>query len=316
MRETYQNRECYLAMLSALEKLSDLYIRKPKPETRLTRALRSRKWLVSMLKPLARKIGKKKTPMKTPAGDLNINGLTAGERAPLYFSNLETVVYTVLFGAVDRILDPLVFPDNIHYFIITDQDLPENSPWKKIDASASLPAEIADDPVLCSRWYKMHPEILFPEFEASIYIDANILVTSDLTPLTAGLDQFPFTMFRHRTRDCAYQEIQACLAQKKASRQNLMMDKKRLEERALPEHWGLLEAPVIVRKHNDPLCRRIMDEWWKDFCEGASRRDQIALMDCLWQLQIPPEQIGILGSDVRATRLYIQLPHVMIGGKP
>ena len=38
-------------------------------------------------------------------------------------------------------------------------------------------------------------------------------------------------------------------------------------------------------------------------------------MDCLWQLQIPPEQIGILGSNVRATEMFIQLPHNALKNK-
>ena len=315
MKESCQDREGYLAMLSGFETLSDLYIHKPVPWFGPLRNLVSGKVPGSLLKPVYNLVRPEATPMKSPAGDLKLDKLNTWERSPYYFSDEEIAVYTVLFGPGDKIQDPLVSPDNIHYFIITDQKLREQSLWQKKDVDGLLPAEIRGDSVLCNRWCKMHPERLFPDYKVSVYIDANILVTSDLTPLIAGLDQFPLTMFRHWFRNCVYQEIQACLAQKKASRKMLMMDKDRLERLGIPKHWGLLEAPVIARRHNDPLCCRIMDEWWEAFCKSASRRDQIALMDCLWKLQIRPEQIGILGFNVRATRLFIQMSHIESGKK-
>ncbi len=296
-------------MISRLELLTDLYNHRPGSRAGFLKSLISGTRIGSVLKRLHNYYEPQSSPMKSPAGDLRLNLLNTRERAPLIFSDQEIAVYTVLFGAGDKIRDPLIFPDNIHYFVITDQDLREDCAWRKLDVSALLPEEIRDDPVLCNRWCKMHPDLLFPDHDVSVYLDANIFVTSDLTPLTAGLEQFPVTLFRHRTRDCAYQEIRACRVQKKAPLKKLMQDKERLKKRGLPEHWGLLEAPVIARRHHDPLCRRIMDEWWKDFCESASRRDQIALMDCLWQLQIPPERIGILGSNVRTTQMFIQLRH-------
>ena len=315
MKESCEDREGYLKTLSGLEKLTGLYIRKPAPGRRTLRSALSGTRLRPLLKPVYGLLQRPATPMKTPPDDLNIDRLTTRERAPLYFSDTEIAVYTVLFGSGDEIREPLVSPDNIRYFIITDQALREDSLWQKRDVSGLLPEEIRDDPVLCNRWCKMHPDRIFPEYEVSIYLDANILITSDLTPLIAGLEKYPVNMFRHRTRDCAYQEIRACRKQKKAPRENLAQDKKRLEKRGLPKHWGLLEAPVIARRHHDPLCRGIMDEWWKDFCESVSRRDQIALMECLWQLQIPPEQIGILGSNVRATGLFIQFGHAATPAK-
>lgn len=313
MKADHQDREGWLNTLSGLETLADLYIHKPVSRPNFWRTAARKAGLAPLLKKADRLFRPEITPMKAPSGDLKLNELDTRGRASLYFSDEETAVYTVLFGCGDKIRDPLVRPDNIRYFVITDQKLRDDSLWQKLDVSGLLPQEILGDPVLCNRWCKMHPDLLFPDQSASVYVDANIYITSDLTPLTAGLEQFPVNMFRHRTRNCAYQEIEACYSQKKISRETRMREKKRLQEHGLPEHWGLLEAPVIARRHHDPRCLQIMAEWWKDFRECASRRDQIALMDCLWQLQIPPEEVGILGSNVRTCSLFIQLQHIRPG---
>ena len=77
-----------------------------------------------------------------------------------------------------------------------------------------------------------------------------------------------------------------------------------IRSRGIPENWGLIEAPVISRKHHDPLCITIMDKWWECFMSGPSRRDQIALIDCLWQLGIDPSILATLGGSVSRCCLF------------
>ena len=106
----------------------------------------------------------------------------ARARRKLYFRDEKIVVYTALYGNYDRLWEPLFHPDNIDYAILTDQPVPENSSWHRCENGQLLPPEIRKDPVLCNRWCKMHPHLLFPEYACSIYVDANIRILSDMTP--------------------------------------------------------------------------------------------------------------------------------------
>lgn len=225
-----------------------------------------------------------------------------------YFSNERIAVYTAEFGHYDDILEPVIQPDNIDYFLITDQELVTPGCWKVLDPSDCIPEEFRKSPLLSNRWCKMHPHQLFSEYHVSIYIDANILIVSDFTELINRMEDYPVAMFRHKNRACVYKEVDACLIKEKAPRESLEADRRRLKEHGVPENYGLLEATVIARRHLDPRCVELMEKWWDDFLQGCGR-DQIALIDALWAMRIQPSELGTLGANLNLCDLFIGMPH-------
>lgn len=246
-----------------------------------------------------------------PEGFLALDSHSAAERKELYIRDERIAVYTAFFGPYDQLREPLLQPDNIDYYILTDQPVPEESLWKQLPLQI-LPEEVASDPVLANRWCKMHPHRLFPEYAFSVYVDANIWVLSDLTPLTAGLDHFPTAMFLHKKRNCVYEEIAAVIGQGKGTPESLRAHEKLLRSHGVPEHWGLLEASVIARRHMDPACVELMEAWWESFF-AHSRRDQISLIDCLWLMGIQPRTIGVLGDNLQRCDMFLQMHHTTDG---
>ena len=315
------NRENSMMMISGLERMSEICKQAQRPSRieRIVRRFRT-DGIPGVIRCANRKLrgflndgrlpGSERTKASNPVpdNDLKLESLDTASRKALYFSENRIAVYTVLFGAYDEVQIPLIQPDNIDYFIITDQKTPSGS-WMPLSADNLLPREILGDPVLCNRWCKMHPHLLFPEHSLSIYVDANMLITSDLTPLTAALEEFPVSMFRHRERNCVYDEITTCVQHNLISVQAGKAQAQLLREHGVPKHWGLLEAPVIARRHHDELCISVMEEWWQIFSKEPAKRDQIALIDCLWKMNIPPEKTGVLGSNVLRCPMLIKFPH-------
>ena len=232
----------------------------------------------------------------------------AEERKSLYVREERIAVYTSLFGPYDKLREPLMRPDNIDYYLITDQLVSEGGPWGSLAWRSVIPPQITGDPVLANRWCKTHPHLLFPDYQYSVYVDANIWILSDLTPLAAGLDDFPIAMFLHKKRDCVYEEVRACVEQKKDSPEALSAHEEVLRGHGIPPHWGLLEASIIARKHLDDRCVDLMESWWDSFLAN-SRRDQISLVDTLWTKGIEPARIGTLGANLQRCDLFIQLGH-------
>ena len=277
---------------------------------------RSYPWLVRKLFFIMRRIMRvyrhsrvsEAAPWRHPKGDLALDKHEAYDRKSLYIKDERIAVYTSLFGSYDVLREPLLHPENIDYYVLTDQEIPEISAWKPLDAASLIPAYCQGDQTLCNRWCKMHPHLIFKDYKYSVYVDSNIWIFSDLTPLTAGLDSFPVAMFRHKKRDCVYDEIKACLKQKKGTRKTLMAHKKLLLSHGVPKHWGLVEASVIPRRHLDPGCISLMEEWWEAFTQN-SRRDQISLIDCLWQKGLKPSDIGTLGDNLHKCDLFFQMHH-------
>ena len=229
-----------------------------------------------------------------------------------YFRDGKIAVYMAMFGDYDYVSEPVIQPDNIDYFIISDKRMPPESKWTWLSPTGRIPKELRGDPVLCNRWCKMHPQLLFPDYDVSIYLDSNIYIVSDLTPLASFLDSYPVSMFRHYKRDCVYQEVRSCYIQRRDTKENLSKHEQRLKALGIPEHWGLLEAPVIARRHTDPQCIALMDAWWQNFSSG-SRRDQLALIETLWQNELLPEQIGVLGANLYQCDLFIKSDHEKYG---
>lgn len=226
-----------------------------------------------------------------------------------YFSSERIAVYTAEFGQYDEILEPVIQPDNIDYFLITDRKPAATGRWKVLDSVDCVPKEYRKSPLLCNRWCKMHPHLLFPEYSISIYIDANYLIVSDLTELANRMREYPAAMFLHKNRTCVYKEVDACLIKEKAPAEALEAHRKRLKEHGVPENYGLLEATVIARRHRDPGCVELMENWWEAFLQGSGR-DQIALIDVLWEMKVRPSVLGTLGTNIDLCNLFIRMPHL------
>ncbi|MBO4230512.1 MAG: DUF616 domain-containing protein [Bacteroidales bacterium] len=242
------------------------------------------------------------------ATDMALDKQKAVERKSLYIREQRIAVYTSFFGPYDILREPMLRPDNIDYYVLTDQEVQEGSVWERLDTTAIVPDEYQGDPVLSNRWIKMHPHMFLKDYQYSVYLDSNIWVFSDLTPLTAGLDAFPVAMFRHKKRDCVYDEVKACLKQKKDTKRSLKTHLKVIRSHGIPRNWGLLEASVIARKHFEPECVSLMDSWWDAFVRN-SRRDQISLVDCLWTKGIDPSVIGTLGDNLQRCDMFLQMSH-------
>ena len=76
---------------------------------------------------------------------------------PDYFPDERIAVYTCIFEAYDRLIEPVCYPDNIDYYIITDQNVPADSIWKPADLSSYNEILEGKTPVEKNRWFKMHP---------------------------------------------------------------------------------------------------------------------------------------------------------------
>lgn len=315
--EEEQARSNYTGNMTALEKMVRLNKELKKENSRLRRRDRAGKILDLLRKGdfsgLRKEFDSRRQGLDLPLRRDDDPSLIWRSAPDRYFSHEKIAVYTACMGNYDNVEEPLIRPDNIDYYLITDSSPHEKTSqseglWKTVRAQEVVPAEYVSDPVLANRWCKMHPHQLFPQYPLSVYLDSNIRIVSDLTALTSAMTGFPVCMFRHKQRDCVYEEIHACLLKKKDTRTSLQRQEGLLRSHGVPEHYGLLEAPVLVRRHADPACRDLMETWWDSFLAG-SRRDQIALIDALWKLEISPSLIGTLGNDVRECDLFMIMPH-------
>ena len=217
-------------------------------------------------------------------------------------------VYTSIFGNYDPLIEPLYHSEKCDYYAITDQDIPENSIWNKLDVG-SIPGFEDMDGYHKSKFCKMMPHILFPQYEYSIWVDGNIQIAADMVPLVDRLDEEHIMgMFQNPLHDCIYTEARFNICQNNASIEKIRNQMSAYKAEGFPEKFGLREFSVIVRRHNDEECIQMMQDWWKQV-NTYTMRDQLSFPYVLWKHGKTIDFIQLLGSNWRWNPRFICYPH-------
>jgi len=196
------------------------------------------------------------------------------------------VIYTCITNSYDNLLPPLAIRDDWDYICFTDNlDEGRNDVWE----IRHIPFT-SENGILLSRYPKILPHKTLPEYEWSMYMDANLQITGDSFYETVEshirnddvLCQVP-----HLERDCLYDEIRKCYMSGRIPwiRAKKMHDK--LIEESFPRHYGLYENNIILRKHGNAEVQEICQMWWDEFSEYPVR-DQLSLVHVLWEKRLHP----------------------------
>ena len=119
---------------------------------------------------------------------------------------MKTVLYTCADLAYDQIFTPVAATPGVPFVLFSDRRPRLVRGWEHRpfpEATRGL------SPSLVNRYCKFFPQRIFPEADVSIYVDANLLVTADLSPLIAefrasGAD---IGLFPHKERGDIFEEL-------------------------------------------------------------------------------------------------------------
>lgn len=187
------------------------------------------------------------------------------------------VVYTCVTGGYDI---PLESPWALRcpHVCFTDDPRLRSATWslRALDG-ADL------DPARRSRLPKILPHRYLGDYDTSIWVDASARLLEDPVALARrALEGFDFAAPRHPKRDCAYLEVDECVRKAKEAESDLRRQAQAYRELGLPDHAGLWEATVLVRRHGAPAVAAAMEDWWTEV-RTRSRRDQVSLAFVAWR---------------------------------
>lgn len=234
------------------------------------------------------------------------------KEASNYFSNERIAVYTAIFGPYDEVLEPLTQPDNVDFFIFTDQEVPADSVWQEIEVDlADYDLEEANS-MIKNRFFKILPHLFFgdSDYKYSLYVDGNEMVMTDPTEFIHRMNKYGMLFHDHYRVDCSYVEVERSRVQKIGSDAEYDEHNAYLRSEGFPEKYGLLECPIILREHDHPTCQMIMEEWWESFL-AHSKRDQVNLPIVLWRHGIHPYELTGLGTDIYSNYAFLKVDHTM-----
>ena len=189
------------------------------------------------------------------------------------------IIYTTIFGGYDDITKPT---------------LPNNWDWKCFSEENSIP--LYTDNTRNAKKFKVLPHRYLEDYEYSIFIDGNMYVVGNVDELIekylsdSNIAFFDHNKNRMDPRDCIYDEYNAIMnLGKNDPNQNfkdnpqVMYDQvKRYQDEGYPSHNGLITGMVILRRHNEKDCIRVMEDWWTEIKYG-SKRDQLSFNYVAWK---------------------------------
>lgn len=222
----------------------------------------------------------------------NISGYIRSKRK----RKAKTVIYTAITQQYDNLLLHKHLSSEFDYVCFSDTLQQNFGVWE-----VRKMKQFANDPVRNARYYKLFPHKVLPEYETSVWIDANIDILDNtlenkVKKLTASKTDFAVNI--HYERDCIYQEAEECIKQKKDDPVLIQKEVADLRKKGYPEHNGLFETNVIFRKHQSRLVGLVMRDWWKMITQ-FSRRDQLSFNYALWKhnascIKLFPDNIRLM----------------------
>jgi len=225
----------------------------------------------------------------------------------LDLDGLKLCVYTCLVGDYDTLKEPVVNESNIDYIAFTDQNIPRNSVWTKVDIT-SFPEYSTMERYRLNRLLKMLPYKYLQGYDYSMYIDASIQPMAYMEPLFVSMGNAGLGVHVHGFRDCIYDELK--VVKYLGFVENDIVDRQIKEYRkfGFPHHFGLLENTIIIRKHSDIRVKKLMEDWWVEYCKYPTR-DQLSLPFVVWQTEFDKNSICVLGSSVGSNPRFNWHPH-------
>lgn len=239
---------------------------------------------------------------KTGFSKMNLFSETA-KRFPEY----KLVIYTVSTGKYDEIKEPIYVSDNIDYYVFTDQQLDPCSIWKKLPIPESIKNMTALEQ---ARYLKTNPHRFFESYDYSMFIDGNVCITCDVSPLffTVIAENKLIAIHKHQNRDCIYDEAKAIYAAGKASMKSMRLQLRHYKEKGFPKHFGLFETNIVIRKHNDDRCKEVMTTWSDEIMKWT-KRDQLSFTYALWKNNLTSKDVLSLGNNSRKNPYFIVDSH-------
>lgn len=218
---------------------------------------------------------------------------------PNYFNKDRIAIYTCIIGNYDDVAEPVWIPDNCDFYIVTNQIVNKESKWKYIGLE-KFDKEIKNlSNIEINRYFKMHPEIIFPDYKYSIYLDGNIQPVTDLTEFINKIGKCGIAAHKHCFRNSVYEEAEVVAYLKRDKPERIKKHIEYLKSVGMPENYGLIECNILAREHHNPICKAVMKTWWEEFM-AQSKRDQLSFMHALYLHGITVDEVGVLGSNVFA----------------
>ena len=218
---------------------------------------------------------------------------------------MDIIVYTSITNNYDTLkLQPTFLEDKEHrvqYTAYLDKTTTEVAIRSEASAQWSIKDTVDNfkEPKRNCQIPKILSHLYTFDFEYSIWIDGSVKLKSSLTKLIEDnvMEGPDMALLWHSQRDCVYKEAEDCLHFKLDDSNTIYEQLNFYRKLGLPEHYGLSETPVIIRRNTNDVA--IFNNLWWAIISKYSRRDQLSFDFVRWTMKIPVDHIdgNIFNND-------------------
>lgn len=203
---------------------------------------------------------------------------------------MRKVVYSVLIGNYDKIIDLPLIGGDFDQILFTDQSK-KFKVWKTINLINN------ESNKRFSRRLKILAHEYLQNYDASIYIDANLDVSEiNFDEYFELLNHYEIIFWKHPVRTCIYEEASAVIDYKKDSEEIVNEQIAKYREEGYPDKNGLILGSMIIRKHKNVEVELLMNKWFEELL-NHSYRDQLSFNYVIWKNNYKLIYLNDLGFD-------------------
>ena len=207
---------------------------------------------------------------------------------------MKIAVYTCVVGGYDHIREPISLENEADYYMISDDSTLAGNAYRWMDIDEVVPDKDMS-PKDKNRYCKLHPYLLFPEYDYTIYLDGSIQIVRPILHNVKKVGKTGIAIHRHRERDCIYSEGIFLVWLGAADKELLVQDISRYIDAGLPRHFGMFECGMVVTDIHNPMSVEIYENWYEEYMRSV-KRDQQALIYTLWTMGLRADDVGDLGG--------------------
>lgn len=182
-------------------------------------------------------------------------------------------VYTCITGDYDEVKELAFQESGVDYYLFTNNKNIISSSWKVI----YIENEGLDN-IRLARKIKVLGHPILEQYDITVWLDGASYIKKSIKEFIANycdLDQYCLVGFKHRERDCIYEEALECVKVRKEKKEVIQRQIKKYKQEGYPEHNGLIESTILIRKHLDRKLRQTMMDWFSEISD-FSYRDQLS----------------------------------------
>lgn len=189
--------------------------------------------------------------------------------------------YTCIVGGYDNLREPLSIIPECDYYLISDKKPEQETVFQYIDINQYLPDGITDN-TKKNRYCKINAHKIFPQYRYSLYCDGQWQIDSSVLKYIKQLPKTRITAFCKSDWEGPYMEAMHVILNKRDAEDVVRRQIEKYWLEGMPEQFGSVFCGMLIREHNNPVCRKLMEDWWKQI-EQFSKRDMISFPYILWK---------------------------------